>query len=154
LGLAVVGIFLGNSVILFFVFLGRTLPWLHDLDKFWFNFMHQQFYETWLINNQGLIHINNFFFSFNHKVLFFALKPILIKSWLLVDNRWCLMFNYCSVINFQHAYVLGLFISDLDFDSCLQDMFFVFLSFISFDPFLKKKFHVFCVFLQVWSIWF
>jgi len=68
---------------------------------------YQHLHMISLINNLG------FFASIN-----IFTWVILIKSWLLVDNRWCLMLNYCSMIDFQHAYVFGLFIFGLDLDSC------------------------------------
>ena len=67
------------------------------------------------------------------------------KSWLLVDNHWCLMFDYGSMIDFQHAYVFVLFISSLDFDSYLLGMLCSWI-FLGFNPFFTELF----MFLQVW----
>jgi hypothetical protein len=110
-----------------------------------FIYFYQHLHMISLINNLG------FFASIN-----IFTWVILIKSWLLVDNRWCLMLNYCSMIDFQHAYVFGLFIFGLDLDSCCWSCSSFALHVLEFTWFLSIldiiKIYYFCVFLQIWFV--
>jgi hypothetical protein len=86
----------------------RILYWFHDLDQFWYNSLHRQLYEVWLINNQGLICINNHdFFSFNPRVLF--LHQNLFWSnrdyWLIIVNVWCLIIFQWLISNMPMSLV-------------------------------------------------
>ena len=143
---------------LFFMFLRRTLPWLHDLDYFWSNSSHQQVLQVWLTNNISLIHMKKWFFflSFNSRVLFLYLNLFWSNHdyWLIIVDVWCLIIVQWLISNMLMPlillYILGGFESHvIGFALNVLRV----LEFSAFDPFWSKSFVFLCFFfLQVWSI--
>jgi len=136
---------------LFFMFLRRTLPWLHDLDYFWSNSSHQQVLQVWLTNNISLIHMKKWFFflSFNSRVLFLYLNLFWSNHdyWLIIVDVWCLIIVQWLISNMLMPlillYILGGFESHvIGFALNVLRV----LEFSAFDPFWSKSFVFLCFF--------
>jgi hypothetical protein len=150
LGLTIAKVFRVFLSFLFFVFMRRILPWLHDLDYFWFNSSRQQLLQVWLTNNISLILIKKYFFlNFNPRVFFLYLNLFWSNHdyWLIIVDVWCLIIVQWLISNMLMPlillYLLGGFETHMvGFALNVLRVF----KFSAFDPFWSKYFVFLCFF--------